>query len=1382
VIVTTSIDLARAFVELTEEEENDAEKAAVAIRLARARSLNRALAWTTVLESRYVVVLGEAGSGKSTEFQQQHDRLRARDPASAFLVPLTDMSQRGLFESLYRDEVELLRRRLDAGAEVTLFLDSVDEGKLAANPGKTFLADVLRRLESDLGDATARARIVLSCRGSDWRREDRGAIERLRVSATRIAQHQEVKDVGVRVFHLIPLDDGQVGLLAAHQGVPDIDGMMAAIRESDSRALVERPMDVLWLGAYWAANGRLGTRSELLENNVIAKLRDKSDRLSDLTDRQALKAVERLAGIATLSATRTFALPGGELDYGSSTTSVDCRLALQSLPVDQVEDLLSRGLFDSATFGRVRIHDGAVQEYLAARWLRRLLEEGESRTRIANILFRETGAGRVVPFHLRGAAAWLAAWDPRTKRHLLDLGPELLISEGDPSQIPPEDRKTALKRWTELLRTGARAQQWFDRAALSRFGSPALAGAICALLEEPELPRGVEELLFEIAAQARLAECVPRAHRRALDPTVHPDIRSDATRTVCRAGTEEQRQALVTALEGQESIPEQVMGALVSELFPGEVAVPTLLRLLAVVDPPDPRHVTVLTAELDHYIPNALDQHRALLLLRGVLDLATEKIGGRRKPRERYGWLLKHVSNLLVAVLRRDPSAAAEVVDETLSLYNSDARSNAEPVLDSSELCELITTSAQVRRRIFWFVARATAVDGGVIAGRFVFLSRFFQLSAADLAWLAEDAERLEHADQRMLAFDSALQIAASPEEDAILEQLMVRVPEFRTRHLEYQRRRSEPNPAVLRLAELARESNRREAARRKQREHLTSQLDTIAQGRQLDALMDVLDAARAREGDIGSLDLERAIAAHGQEVVDAARSGLKRCWRDNDAPVAAADVAVPPYQLMLAGIALEIEEDNLDVAQLPQVLQARLVRLATWEVARFPRWLAAIAVASPSAVREVLGPALLDEIRSASVHPQQTILWMVSDAPESVRRVCAPIIVRGLLETEPPRQSALEASIATLLTCRTELSDLNPVLEPRCGAALPDTSRFAVWWCAWLEMDSSAALAGLEAVLGTSGHTHANLLTAIGDRVWRWAADEPRGTGLPLKVRNDADAAAGLLALFEHYLPDEEDAHTYVGPEGHTRLLRERLAGWLSAMPGERAVAALERVAERASLPRRKSYFRELALRRASRSESCLPMSVRDATDWAERCVCTPTSARGLFDLALERLQDLKADIERGDHSIRPIVNPEADEPDLTTYVVSELENDAHGLYTVGREEEVDRRKKTDIRLHCPGVGPVVIEVKIAERQTGPALEDALPDQLVGRYMRDRRSEFGILLVLSLGDAKEVWQTRDGRTLRFAEFVDHLVEMARDLERTASSVTALRVVSIDMH
>jgi hypothetical protein len=832
--MATPIDLGRVLVELTEDEARDEAKAEIAIRFARVRSLNRALGWTAVLEHRYVVVLGEAGSGKSTELRQQHDRLRALHPWSAFFVPLTDLSLKGLFESLPNIEAEALRRQRDASSDITLFLDSVDEGKLSAVPGTSFLPNALGRLEADLGPATAKTRIVLSCRGSDWRPEDRAAIEALQAVATAEQDPGGEQDC-VRVFHLIPLDDEQVRRLAGHRGVPEIDRMMEAIAESGSRALVERPLDVLWLGDYWAVNRRLGSRSELLANNVMSKLSDKPHRVSSLTDRQALEAVERLAGIATLSGTRTYSLPDVDLDPGWSASSVDSRKALQHLPLDQVLDLLSRGLFDAPTFGRVRIHDGPVQEYLAARWLWRLLKTGVSRTRIASLLFRQSGNRRVVPFHLRGPAAWLAAWDSRTKRDLLDVAPELVIDEGDPSQIPPEDRMAALQRWIQLLRTGERAQHWFDRAALTRFGFPALAEAINSLLEDQELPPRVEEMLFEIAAQGRLTECVPQAYRRASDPTGQPHVRADATRTVCRAGTAEQRRSLIVALEPQDPLPEQVLGALVSELFPSELDVPMLLKLLAVVVPPDDHHVTLLTAGLDHDIPNELDHDRALLLLHGLLNLATEITDGRRLPHRRHGWLLKHLCNLLVAVLRRAPNEPAAVVEEALSLYSWESRTGGESVRRSSELDELISTSAPLRRRIFWLVARDSAVAGRAATGPFLILSRFLQLSSHDVGWLAEDANDRESPEHRLLAFDSALQLAeAHPGDDtsAVLDRLMNKHPELRAHHLERQKRRSQPHPEIVRMAQIAQEHELRKAEKRRQRHaQLTSQLDLIAQG-----------------------------------------------------------------------------------------------------------------------------------------------------------------------------------------------------------------------------------------------------------------------------------------------------------------------------------------------------------------------------------------------------------------------------------------------------------------------------------------------------------------------------------------------------------------------
>src|SRR5689334_21343404 len=67
--------------------------------LRAALALNRTESWSALLQHRYVVVLGEAGTGKSTEFLLQ---AQAQSAAGAFVVfvELADLAADGLAASI----------------------------------------------------------------------------------------------------------------------------------------------------------------------------------------------------------------------------------------------------------------------------------------------------------------------------------------------------------------------------------------------------------------------------------------------------------------------------------------------------------------------------------------------------------------------------------------------------------------------------------------------------------------------------------------------------------------------------------------------------------------------------------------------------------------------------------------------------------------------------------------------------------------------------------------------------------------------------------------------------------------------------------------------------------------------------------------------------------------------------------------------------------------------------------------------------------------------------------------------------------------------------------------------------------------------------------
>ena len=120
--------------------------------------------WSKLLESKRVVLLAEAGSGKTREMEEQAKRL-AQEGRFAFFVALDDLDREGIVNILLPDEEESFNRwKANVQETAWFFLDAVDELKLTG--GK--LGRALNRLSKDLNGFLDRARVIISCRPSDW--------------------------------------------------------------------------------------------------------------------------------------------------------------------------------------------------------------------------------------------------------------------------------------------------------------------------------------------------------------------------------------------------------------------------------------------------------------------------------------------------------------------------------------------------------------------------------------------------------------------------------------------------------------------------------------------------------------------------------------------------------------------------------------------------------------------------------------------------------------------------------------------------------------------------------------------------------------------------------------------------------------------------------------------------------------------------------------------------------------------------------------------------------------------------------------------------------------------------------------------------------------
>ena len=300
--MTGFIDLQRRFHELSDSDLEDTESLLVW----SGSGYGPDIGWSELLEFARVILLAEAGAGKTAEMQQQANRL-AGEGRFAFFVPLESLggdSNVDILEILSvakegQDE-RFKQWKANGRKPAWFFLDAVDELKLAEGKLDRSLSRLSRAIDGHLD----RARVIISCRPSDWRsgsdlhtvHHRLPVLEVRRESSIRppeevfidtvrnghhggpshaVDEEEEIPSQGtVRTVAMLPMSDEQIERFTEWRDLNDVAAFLAEIARQDAWVFARRPFDLNDLIEIWSSTGRLGTRAEQHEANVTAKLRD----------------------------------------------------------------------------------------------------------------------------------------------------------------------------------------------------------------------------------------------------------------------------------------------------------------------------------------------------------------------------------------------------------------------------------------------------------------------------------------------------------------------------------------------------------------------------------------------------------------------------------------------------------------------------------------------------------------------------------------------------------------------------------------------------------------------------------------------------------------------------------------------------------------------------------------------------------------------------------------------------------------------------------------------------------------------------------------------------------------------------------------------------
>lgn len=409
--------------------------------------------WHEIEGLHRVLILADPGAGKTFEALARARRIVERGDRAFFVrIEAIDADFENAFEVGTATDFAAW---LASDEQAWFFLDSVDEAQLETPRA---LENAIRLFSERIAGALQRAHIFITSREDAWQAlSDRTLVDQyLPFFAPEDAGEDEEggKAQPLKLFRLAGLSLDQIKLFAAHYGVSDINGFVAALERANLMPLAERPFDLKALIRKWQTDHALGGRLEVLQRMIALLLAPlsapgASPRLDAAT---ALGGARALAAAATLTGKSTISLPGG----GKGADRIDPAHVLPGWSDAERDALLRSGVFDDIVYASVRFRHREIRELLAAEWANALLATTKGRERVEALFFRTKYGEEVLVQRLRPVLAWLLLFDAGIRDRALAIEPEIASEGGDPSRLPLDVRQRMLASIVERIAAEAK--------------------------------------------------------------------------------------------------------------------------------------------------------------------------------------------------------------------------------------------------------------------------------------------------------------------------------------------------------------------------------------------------------------------------------------------------------------------------------------------------------------------------------------------------------------------------------------------------------------------------------------------------------------------------------------------------------------------------------------------------------------------------------------------------------------------------------------------------------------------------------------------------------------------------------------------------------------
>jgi hypothetical protein len=1341
--------------------------------------------WDDLLKSRRILMVSEAGAGKTYECQACQKRLWD-DGEPAFFLELAILADKEVSAMLGPDEQARFDqwRRSQSGT-ATFFLDSIDELKITQKSFEQALKSLGRACAGNMG----RVRVVITTRPIPL---DRRLIERhlaippekepdasaesfadtaMQGKRPRKDDSEAVKEW--RNVGLMPLAPEEIKAFAVAQGVQDPEALLADIRKRDAEDYARRPQDLIELCADWKDHHRIRSHGEQVETNVTNKLkpRDRKEK-AQLSAERAQDGASRLALAALL--TRKFTIRyGAESDtIVGADPALDAGRILTDWSQPEQETLLERPLFGFANYGRVRFHHRSVLEYLAAKRLYALLKRSVPIKAIKRILFTETAQGeKAVRPSMRPVAAWLSAMHDGIFDEVLKREPDVLLDHGDPQSLSPALRAQILKAYAARYGKGKWRGLSTQKVQVHRFASPELGPTVRELwsrgLESPEL----RELVFELIGAGRMTDCADIAHDMAMNPAGNHRERRDALEALITLDDPRLR-AIASSIASNATVwPEGLTRSALMMLFPQHLSVEQLCKVLTRVREPS-RSVGDLSWLLPRLITEKdisaenLDKLRA-----GLTELALSEAEWKNNEWPHTRTKRPDLVPSLLAACNRQfrDGVASEALFRSSVLVLRFTKSDHLQDQAAKELRAFLAKAAAAQREAaFWeddafMQALHPQTD---VWHRVFHVSHYGGIHLdpeKDRDWVIRrlSDRTAPLADREMMLYAAMIDLLRQGDDvRAVTKGLKTYVADAPALIAVIDNRLA-PSPDQERMRQFEEEDARRK--REREKKESKARASWVKFWKEVATKPDVMfDESRAEgtawdlwrvmeqsgsESRASGWDRKFIEQQFGHDVADRLRMALQKLWRKftptlrSERPADKKNTFQVRWQLGVAAIYAEAEDDawatklSEDEAQ----LAARYVPI---QLNGFPSWLEALAAVHAKAIDDTLGVELSLSLLEPAEGSNAT-LWLqdIRYASPAVARLFIPRVKKWLddvLNGRTDKAAAPAERVSQAVDILMQSDDLliraglaeTAVKQITGGITTPSAK---IWLPILMQLNPQAAVSALENGL-------ADVQPAAHSPAIEWFAllfnqDRRGGSANLQRPEFTPDLLLRLARLaYRHIRPGDDVRHEGAySPED--RDFAERARGALLtavlAAPGVPGWKAKLELAADPLFEDLKDRAIVIARERAAEEAEGPAFTEAEVVALDTYGEAPPTTRDSMFAIMRDRLEDID-DLLLQDVSPREAWANIAKEHLMRRELARELRSSANSMYTVDQEAATADEKETDIRLRATRSSQqATIELKIGEKPRSAAvLRKALKDQLLKKYMAAEDCRAGCLVV----------------------------------------------------